>query len=144
LSTEPASAEDKEPMSRLRILCLHGYHGSAATLRSQMAALVSGLDSLAEFVCSDAPSLAAGDFGWWHASTDPKVAAHEDPGVGGGTKYYVGWQRTRDEIVRVFTTLGPFDGVLGFSQGAALTGLLVGLRAPDGKPTAAQPLSFDF
>src|SRR5439155_6076620 len=37
-----------------------------------------------------------------------------------------------------------FDGVFGFSQGAALTSLLVGLRAPDGQVSADKPLSFDF
>src|SRR5678815_3082778 len=37
-----------------------------------------------------------------------------------------------------------FDGVFGFSQGAALTGLLVGLRAPPGTATADHPLRFDF
>jgi acetyl esterase/lipase len=57
---------------------------------------------------------------------------------------YKGWERTRDAIISLFEREGPFDGVFGFSQGAALTGLLVGLRAPSGKPTGQRPLSFDF
>ena len=143
-SIDPRSSESQGSSSRLRILCLHGYHGSAATLRSQMASLVDGLDSLAEFVCIDAPSLAVGDFGWWHAKAERNAATSEDAGVGPKPKYYSGWQRTRDDIVAAFARLGPFDGLFGFSQGAALTALLVGLRAPDGIATAAKPLSFDF
>ena len=143
-SIDPHPSENQGSSNRLRILCLHGYHGSAATLRSQMASLVDGLDSLAEFVCIDAPSLAVGDFGWWHAKAEQNAATAEDAGVGPKPKYYSGWQRTRAEIVAAFARLGPFDGLFGFSQGAALTALLVGLRAPDGIATAAKPLSFDF
>jgi len=47
-------------------------------------------------------------------------------------------------IVARFAAEGPFDGVFGFSQGAALTGLLVGLRTANGPPTAERPLRFDF
>jgi acetyl esterase/lipase len=131
-------------MKRLRILCLHGYHGNADVMRDQMRALVTGTETLAEYVCVDAPSLAAGDFGWWHAVDDPNATNRGDPGVDGKVKYYKGWSRTRDWLVSVFARQGPFDGVFGFSQGAALTGLLVGLRAPGGVTTAEHPLAFDF
>ncbi len=134
----------ERPMKRLKILCLHGYHGSAATLRNQMADLVRGMDRLAEWVYVDAPSLAVGDFGWWHATADTRVVAARDAGVGPGSKHYQGWARTREALVGVFKTEGPFDGVFGFSQGAALTSLLVGLRASPGLRTSDKPLRFDF
>jgi fermentation-respiration switch protein FrsA (DUF1100 family) len=102
------------------------------------------LASVAELVYLDAPSLAAGDFGWWHAVDAERAPASDDPGLGGPRRHYEGWARTRDAIVSAFETQGPFDGVLGFSQGAALAALLVGLRAPDGGATAKQPLRFDF
>jgi pimeloyl-ACP methyl ester carboxylesterase len=114
-------------MERLRILCLHGYHGSAQILRRQMAPLADGLDELIEFVCIDAPLLAERDFGWWHAASTENTAANA--GGGPGAKRYEGWQRTRDAICSAFARQGPFDGVFGFSQGAALTALLVGLRS---------------
>jgi len=129
---------------RLRVLCLHGYHGSAATLRAQMRGLVEGLEDRADFVCVDAPSLAGGDFGWWHAVDDKRDAARDDAGVTVRHTHYKGWARTRDAIVAAFGHEGPFDGVFGFSQGAALTGLLVGLRAPGGRPADERPLAFDF
>ena len=131
-------------MNKLRILCLHGYHGSGDILRRQMSALIEGMDALAEFACLDAPSLAFGDFGWWHAKSTANPPASKDAGVGPARKRYEGWERTFASVVETFAAHGPFDGVFGFSQGASLTSLLVGLRTPAGHPTEARPLRFDF
>jgi predicted esterase len=131
-------------MQKLRILCLHGYHGSADVLRGQMAILTDGMDPLAEFVQVDAPSLANGDFGWWHAVRDEKSTNNEDPGVGPGAARYEGWSHTCKWVDSLFEREGPFDGVFGFSQGAALAALLVGLRSHDGTTTTHKPLAFDF
>jgi pimeloyl-ACP methyl ester carboxylesterase len=109
-----------------------------------MGAWPDELSSLVDFVYLDAPSLAAGDFGWWHAVASERDAASDDPGVDGPHRHYKGWLRTHAAIVDVFEREGPFDGVLGFSQGAALAALLVGLRAVDGVTTVARPLRFDF
>jgi pimeloyl-ACP methyl ester carboxylesterase len=110
---------------KIRVLCLHGYHGSAAILREQMKPLFGDLRSTAEFVCIDAPSLAAGSFGWWQQG-------------------FRGWEQTRDWLIAFFGRQDHFDGVFGFSQGAALTSLLVGLRAPPGRADEQRPLSFEF
>jgi Serine hydrolase (FSH1) len=91
------------------MLCLHGYHGSAAILRGQMAPLAAALPLNVELVYVDAPSLASGDFGWWHEG-------------------FRGWERTRDWAVELLRTGPRIDGIFGFSQGAALTGLLAALR----------------
>jgi predicted esterase len=131
-------------MQKLRILCLHGYHGSADVLRGQMAILTDGMDRLAEFVQVNAPSLANGDFGWWHAVRDEKLTNNEDPGVGPGAARYEGWSDTCKWVVSLFEREGPFDGVFGFSQGAALAALLVGLRSHDRTTTTHKPLAFDF
>jgi pimeloyl-ACP methyl ester carboxylesterase len=143
-------------VERLRVLCLHGYHGSAQILRGQLTPLVEGVDNVAEFIFVDAPSLAVGDFGWWHASAAKTSAPLTDAGIGRGIKRYEGWQRTRDAIVSVFVRQGPFDGMFGFSQGAALAALLAGLRSRDdpvrsgpagpmnGILGQAEPLTFGF
>jgi predicted esterase len=102
-------------MTKLRVLCLHGYNGSASILRRQMKPLFGDLRDTVEFVELDAPSIADGEFGWWHGSTT------QEPGE------LRGWQRTRDWMLDVVAKQGPFDGVFGFSQGAALTGVLPGL-----------------
>jgi hypothetical protein len=112
-------------MRTIRLLCLHGYHGSADILRRQMRPLVEDLGVAVEYVWVDAPSIALGDFGWWHQN-------------------FRGWERTRDWIVELFESHPRFDGVFGFSQGAALTALLVGMRGTDGRVSAERPLSFDF
>jgi dienelactone hydrolase len=93
---------------KTRILALHGYHGSAATLRRQLAPLSQALPVDVELVLVDAPSLSRGDFGWWHLG-------------------FRGWEPTRDWVLDL---AGPerLDGVLGFSQGAALTGLLAAVQ----------------
>ena len=133
-----------ERRSRPRILCLHGYHGNADILRSQMGSWVADLEPLVDLVFVDAPSLVRGDFGWWHAVDAERDPSRDDPGVDGRHRRYQGWARTREALVALFDSQGLFDGVLGFSQGAALAGLLVGLRAPDGRPTVDRPLCFDF
>jgi pimeloyl-ACP methyl ester carboxylesterase len=104
-------------MSTTRILCLHGYHGSAAILRRQMSPVAAGLSADVELVYIDAPSLASGDFGWWHEG-------------------FRGWERTRDWMIEL-VGVQRYDGVFGFSQGAALAGLLVALGE-----TEQAPLSF--
>jgi predicted esterase len=129
-------------MKKLRILCLHGYHGSAKVLARQMHLLQQHLEHVAEFIYVDAPSLSHGDFGWWHAVEHSTQKT--GPGVGHALVDYQGWATTYDWVLETFRTQGPFDGVLGFSQGAALTALLVGLRAPDARPGAQFPLAFDF
>jgi pimeloyl-ACP methyl ester carboxylesterase len=133
----------KANMKKLRILCLHGYHGNAVALRSQMRALTESAGAPAEFVHVDAPSLQHGDHGWWHAQRGA-AAATGDPGVAASPARYQGWGRTRDRVVSLFHRAGPFDGIFGFSRGAALAGLLVGLRAPDGLPGPEKPLAFGF
>jgi predicted esterase len=107
-------------MRDLRMLCLHGYHGSGAILRRQMAPLAAAIGSNVELVYVDAPSLSEGDFGWWHEG-------------------FSGWERTRDWTVELLRTSPRIDGIFGFSQGAALTGLLAALR-----DSGYAPLEFEF
>jgi hypothetical protein len=107
-------------MRGLRVLCLHGYHGSGAILRRQMAPLAAAIPPSVELVYADAPALAEGDFGWWHEG-------------------FRGWERTRDWAVELLRTGPRIDGIFGFSQGAALTGLLAALR--DSRPS---PIWFEF
>jgi len=117
-----------DEMTKLRVLCLHGYHGSGEVLRGQLRGWAREVAELAELVCVDAPSIADGDFGWWHARAD--VPAPGAPPV----KRYRGWSRTRAWIARYVAEHGPFDGVLGFSQGAALAALLVALAVVEPAP----------
>jgi pimeloyl-ACP methyl ester carboxylesterase len=107
-------------MRDLRVLCLHGYHGSGTILRRQMAPLAAAIPPGVELVYADAPALAEGDFGWWHEG-------------------FRGWERTRDWAVELLRTGPRIDGIFGFSQGAAMAGLLAALR--DSRPS---PIWFEF
>jgi len=113
-------------MRDLRILALHGYHGSADILRRQLDPLASSLRGV-EFVHVDAPSLAERDFGWWHSPAR-------------------GWDRSRAWALELFAEQPRFDGVFGFSQGAAMTGLLAGMREAhlDDPQGPRGPIAFDF
>jgi hypothetical protein len=130
----------------LRLLCLHGFRSSGAGLRAQLRGLVAGAEPEPELLCPDAPALASGGSAWWNAIPLEPSAPNtpNDPARASRAKHYHGWAQTRAWAGAFFAEHGPIDGVLGFSQGAALTGLLVGLRSPHGIPTAAQPLKFDF
>jgi hypothetical protein len=107
-------------MTAIRILALHGYHGSAAVLRRQIAPLAAALPADIELVFVDAPSLSQRDFGWWHEG-------------------FRGWERTRDWVLDL-AAREHFDGVFGFSQGAALTGLLTAVQQSDPRSS----LRFEF
>jgi hypothetical protein len=95
-------------MSSISVLCLHGYHGSAQILRRQLAPLAAGLSGDIELDCVDAPSLGTGDFGWWHEG-------------------FAGWERSVGRAVDLLARR-RYDGIFGFSQGAALAGLLAAVR----------------
>lgn len=62
---------------------------------------------------------------------------------------YSGMQETFDLLRKVFVEHGPFDGVLGFSQGGVVLSVLTGMRAEMKKSslfdkTCDNPIAFDF
>ena len=87
-----------------------------------MRAFSEGIATDAEFVFVDAPARADGSVGWWRAIEETR--AHGAP-----VKRYDGWSNSRDFIAQYCKQEGPFDGLFGFSQGAALGALLVALSA---------------
>ena len=114
----PITRED-DPIGTTRLLCLHGCHGSGEILRRQIAPLAAGLSADIDLVFVDAPSLSSGDFGWWHEGLR-------------------GWERTREWAIELFSSQ-HFDGIFGFSQGAALAGMLAAVREAE-----SAPLPFDL
>lgn len=94
-----------------RLLGLHGFRGAGAGLRAQLAGLAL------EATCPDAP----GESGWWNATGE------------GQLKRYVGFHESVEFLRAFIAQNGPFDAVLGFSQGAACAALLVGAGLPIGR-----------
>jgi predicted esterase len=92
-----------------------------------MSALTQKLPPHFEWDYVDAPSLAEGDYGWWRAiEPSPQTSASAAKGL----LQYAGWERSRKFLCERLAR-SRYDGIFGFSQGAAMTSLLVGLRSRD-------------
>eukprot|EP00850_Spirogloea_muscicola_P019029 SM000182S03919 [mRNA] locus=s182:57282:60712:+ [translate_table: standard] len=110
---------------RLRILCLHGFRQSAASFRGRTAALAKRLRGVAELVYVNAPhavqpatsGTAAGAklrYTWLTGTHDGSEAAAQTNS----------WATSMAALQRELTDRGPYDGLLGFSQGAAVATLM--------------------
>jgi predicted esterase len=127
----------KKKMSRstLRILALHGWKQNAKQLKAKCGALRKECASVAEFVFIDAPHLADDNN---NAST--AAAADDDLGAAPAGESRTWWQFAESNgmeyfgvdamIATVRAALqqhAPIDGLLGFSQGAAVATLLLNM-----------------
>lgn len=147
-----------ESPRKLRILCLHGFRQNASSFRGRTASLVKKLKSMAEFVYIDAPhelpftyqpcgessqhqnvpppasEKCKRKFAWLVApdargtnETDWKIADTRFSTV----QYQEqtdGFDESLAYLKTVFSEKGPFDAILGFSQGAAMTALVSAQR----------------
>ncbi|KAK1710886.1 hypothetical protein CaCOL14_008404 [Colletotrichum acutatum] len=97
----------------MRILALHGVGSSAKILETQLVGLMRSVDASYEFVL-----------------VDGAVPSHRGPGMspalsGPFYSHATGYspteiQAAHHQIAATVDELGPFDGILGFSQGASL------------------------
>ncbi|XP_071303863.1 esterase OVCA2 [Agelaius tricolor] len=117
----------------LRLLALHGYRQSALRLRQRTGALRKALRGRAELVAIDAPhrlpSSAEDDpdgddppRGWWFSGPGTFEA-------GEAAAAPAGLEESLSAVAAALAEHGPFDGLLGFSQGAALAAMVCALRA---------------
>ncbi|XP_014385144.1 PREDICTED: ovarian cancer-associated gene 2 protein [Myotis brandtii] len=118
----------------LRVLCLAGFRQSERGFREKTGALRKALRGRAELVCLSGPHpivdpAGAGPEsgscppeeqprGWWFSEQGADVfSALEEPAVCRGLEEALG------TVAQALNVLGPFDGLLGFSLGAALAAL---------------------
>ncbi|VDN03857.1 unnamed protein product, partial [Thelazia callipaeda] len=119
------------------VLCLHGYQQNAAIFREKSGSFRSYLKRFADFVYMDAPHkvdlepntndlkqeitcVAKADYrAWWHV---PECYNTKE------VKCYEGFSDSVSVIIDFIQKEGPFDGILGFSQGAALAFLLAAMK----------------
>lgn len=121
----------------LRILMLHGYTQSGLLFNAKTKALEKSLNKAFPGVHLSYPTgpmkLRAADvpgfdtstvedesneveaYGWWRRSN-----TSEPP-------EYVGFEEGLSVVAEILKTQGPFDGVMGFSQGAALAAMVASL-----------------
>lgn len=116
--------------SPLKILMLHGYRQNEMAFRERSGGMRKALKSQAEFIFCEAPHIipaiktedtaeeSTNQRGWWFSANDSSYNAHEHTDVENG------FTETLDYLNKFFETSGPFDGILGFSQGACLASIL--------------------
>src|SRR5208282_1161192 len=120
------------PIRPMRILILHGFRQNATVIRDALKPMISALRPYPiEFITLNSPMVyrpGTTPFGdsevthptwsqpaehlrcWWNASDDGKV--------------YSGWESSVRFVERAWIEKGGWDGVVAFSQGAALASLL--------------------
>ncbi|KAI8319076.1 hypothetical protein GQ54DRAFT_299621 [Martensiomyces pterosporus] len=123
---------------KLRILCLHGYEQDASIFRAKLKCHVSDLEDKAELVFATAPNtlrpydlsgmdnlarIAAARAGST-ISRIPKgwyIRKSADPEIVDGLDNSIAY------LEAVLEEQGPFDGVLGFSQGGLMAAVMCSL-----------------
>ncbi|KAI9505435.1 hypothetical protein GGI25_005259 [Coemansia spiralis] len=137
--TVPVSGhDDSEPRNKLRMLCLHGYEQDSNVLRTKLKHHMAALQNKVDFVFETAPNilhpydidgmdnvtraeatrtgktLGKTFRGWYFLkSADPEIID--------------GLENSIEHLVAVLEEQGPFDGMLGFSQGGLMTAIMCSL-----------------
>lgn len=127
--------------TKLRILCLHGYRQTGTTFREKTGAFRKLLKKHAEFVFvtspvrvppltpgSDGGDKEDGGCGWWFSQPNDYFKAQDE------SECVKGYNDSLKAVVDFVNENGPFDGLLGFSQGGAMLGLLCGLQQQGNLP----------
>jgi len=120
-------------MVKLKVLCLHGYRQNETLFRERTGALRKLTKRHIDFVFISAPheipepanlSRPEGERerGWWFSRPERAYNALDQ------TDVCIGFEESLQFIQETFEAQGPFDGLLGFSQGAAFVSLLCTLR----------------
>ncbi|PNW76545.1 hypothetical protein CHLRE_11g467682v5 [Chlamydomonas reinhardtii] len=134
---------------RLRVLCLHSFRTSGKIFEEQLqrAQLTEALGDLVELTFVDAPHGASG------AIPRDVKPYFEGPYFEWFTAEAVGDRVEFDEqkleaselfLTQLLERQGPFDGLMGFSQGAVMSSALVALQRSGLRPrlSALPPLRF--
>ncbi|XP_023673782.1 esterase OVCA2 [Paramormyrops kingsleyae] len=130
-----------------RILCIHGYRQNGSTFREKTGALRKLLKKQVELVYIDAPHRVPGEGagqkegeqeiaggeedprGWWFSDVQAKSFD-----AGQECEASLGLEESVEAVRQAVQGLGPFDGILGFSQGAALVAMLCALQEQGKEP----------
>ncbi|KAI3623803.1 dihydrofolate reductase [Malassezia furfur] len=139
--------------AKLRVLVLHGFAQNSYVFKRRTSALQKACRNVVDFVFLNAPIQVKAFPS--EANPDPKSPSPSDPEEEQARAWwrqiddaYVGWDGTARYLQRAFQEQGPFDGVLGFSQGGCLAGVLAAaLEHPELVPDSpgtfqAQPFRF--
>lgn len=151
ISSSPSSSPTEG--GQFRVLCLHGYVQNGEIFRQKTGSIRKVLKSC-HFVYVDAPHSAAeaafsnaseydadagsttgasvGPRGWWHAAENGNRGATQEFVRPGQSQRYAGWEESLAFVREAAEELGPFHGVLAFSQGCAVAVALLREAAQQG------------
>ncbi|XP_058976306.1 esterase GA18864-like [Musca domestica] len=128
---KPSSTKPLEITEKVRVLCLHGYRQNGESFKSKLGSFRKHVNKYAEFVFIDAPHKAkpmeegaepqADQLSWWFNKDDGSFKGTNKNGPA------FGFQESLKLVEETWKTQGPFQGLLGFSQGACFVGLICGL-----------------
>ncbi|XP_066599528.1 esterase OVCA2 [Prorops nasuta] len=122
---------------RLQILAIHGYRQSDMIFRGKLGSLRKSFKNKVDFTFINAPHLVPLDesqkesteecsdsagYGWWFNTSNHTFKATEPSNLA------VGFEDSIAVIEKAFQDHGPFDGIIGFSQGAAFTTILCAMQ----------------
>ncbi|XP_078122647.1 esterase OVCA2 [Sander vitreus] len=131
-------------MAPLRVLCIHGYRQNGSSYREKTGALRKLLKKQVEFVylsaphsvqqaSSEAPEKENGSGpgpggdedprGWWFSDVQARSFSAQQH-----CEESLGLDESVTAVREAVKVQGPFDGILGFSQGAAFVAMLCSLQ----------------
>ncbi|XP_051173175.1 esterase OVCA2 [Leptopilina boulardi] len=131
---------------KLKILAIHGYRQSDVIFSGKLGSLRKSFKKEIDFTFIKAPHKVpplessekkeeddAEGFGWWF-NTEDKVFKAIEP-----SNLSVGFEDSILLVEKTFRELGPFDGVIGFSQGASFVSILCAMQQKK-----ISPIKFNF
>ncbi|KAM8741116.1 esterase OVCA2 [Acanthopagrus schlegelii] len=127
-------------MAPLRVLCIHGYRQNGNSFREKTGALRKLLKKQVELVYLSAPHSVqqapdkengsgpgAGDDedqrGWWFSDVQARSFSAQQQ-----CEESLGLDESLTTVREAVKVQGPFDGILGFSQGAAFVAMVCSLQ----------------
>ncbi|SOV05197.1 related to FSH3 - putative serine hydrolase [Ustilago sp. UG-2017a] len=121
---------------KLKVLMAHGYTSNKFQFHKRSGAIRKACREVADFAFINGPLIVqpitwAGDLDTPDAEEgkviDENTPIEEQPRAwwrADDDGNYLGWDKSVDYINEVLKTEGPFDGIVGFSQGGCLAGIL--------------------
>ncbi|GLD74504.1 esterase OVCA2, partial [Lates japonicus] len=128
-------------MAPLRVLCIHGYRQNSSSFREKTGALRKLLKKQVELVYLSAPHsvISSGEAperenssgpggdedrrGWWFSDVQARSFNAQQQ-----CEESLGLDESVAVVREAVKVQGPFDGILGFSQGAAFVAMLCSLQ----------------
>ncbi|WFD36429.1 dihydrofolate reductase [Malassezia cuniculi] len=140
---------------KFKVLVLHGYASNGPAFSKRLAALRNACRDVADFYfpvgphhVQALPSATNPEPG----PIDPTLPIEKQPRAWwvreDNSENYVGWNESVAELREYFAAHGPFDGILGFSQGASVSSTVAatfeqpGVAPETSVPLQSAPLKF--